>query len=138
MLGYILLKFYIIREIDDLLVYIVELTYLPTIYNELGFYLSPQLSKGQQERNCALERTLHALSVRSLIAPVRETCSIHSRSASDHGADGAVEAGNEHLPHVPRRGVNNSTGRCALDGLSSFRERDVRRVRERDGLGSYN
>ncbi|CAN0881572.1 hypothetical protein LINGRAHAP2_LOCUS14318 [Linum grandiflorum] len=50
-------------------------------------------------------------------APVRGTCSIHSRSASDHGVDGAVETGNEHLPHVPRRGVNNSTGRCALDGL---------------------
>ncbi|CAN0903672.1 hypothetical protein LINGRAHAP2_LOCUS22689, partial [Linum grandiflorum] len=61
-----------------------------------------------------------------------------SRSASDHGADGAVETGNEHLPHVPRRGVNNSTGRCALDGLSSFRGRAVRRVLEGDGLGSYN
>ncbi|CAN0904199.1 hypothetical protein LINGRAHAP2_LOCUS22958, partial [Linum grandiflorum] len=60
----------------------------------------------------------------------------HSRSASDHGADGAVETGNEHLPHVPRRGVNNSTGRCALDGLISFRRRAVRRVREGDELGS--
>ncbi|CAN0881261.1 Protein MAIN-LIKE 2 [Linum grandiflorum] len=138
MLGYTLLKFYIIREIDDLLAYTVELTYLPTIYNELGFYLSPQLSKGQQERNCALERTLHALSARSRIAPVRGTCSIHSRSASDHGADGAVETGNEHLPHVPRRGVNNSTGRCALDRLISFRRRAVRRVREGDELGSYS
>ncbi|CAN0918006.1 hypothetical protein LINGRAHAP2_LOCUS30613 [Linum grandiflorum] len=116
--------------------YTLELTYLPTIYNELGSYLSPQLSKGQQELNCALERTLHALSARSRIAPVRGTCSIHSRSASDHGADGAVETGNEHLPHVPRRGVNHSTGRCALDGVISFRRRAVRRVRELDELGS--
>ncbi|CAN0920723.1 hypothetical protein LINGRAHAP2_LOCUS32206 [Linum grandiflorum] len=138
MLGYILLQFYIIREIDDLLSYTLELTYLPTIYNELGSYFSPQLSKGQQKLNCALERTLHALSARSWIAPVRGTCSIHSRSASDHGADGAVETGNEHLPHVPRRGVNNSTGRCAHDGLISFRRRAVRRVREGDELGSYS
>ncbi|CAN0873273.1 Protein MAIN-LIKE 2, partial [Linum grandiflorum] len=84
------------------------------------------------------ERTLHALSERSRIAPVRGTCSIHSRSASDHGADGAVETGNEHLPHVPQRGVNNSTGRCALDGLISFMRRAVRRVREEDELGSYS
>ncbi|CAN0857306.1 hypothetical protein LINGRAHAP2_LOCUS6708 [Linum grandiflorum] len=118
--------------------YTLELTYLPTIYNELGSYFSPQLSKGQQELNCALERTLHALSARSRIAPARETCSIHSRSASDHGVDGALETGNEHLPHVPRRGVNNSTGRCALDGLMSFRRRAVRSVREGDELGSYS
>ncbi|CAN0843895.1 hypothetical protein LINGRAHAP2_LOCUS4109, partial [Linum grandiflorum] len=57
-------------------------TYSPT--SELGFYHSPQLSYGQPERNCALERTLPALSARSRIAPVRETCSLHSRSASDH------------------------------------------------------
>ncbi|CAN1223226.1 hypothetical protein LINGRAPRIM_LOCUS741, partial [Linum grandiflorum] len=79
---------------------------------------------------CALERTLHALSARSRIAPVRKTCSIHSRSASDHSVDGALETGNEHLPHVPRRGLTNSTGRCALDGLISYGRRAVCGVRE--------
>ncbi|CAN0843560.1 hypothetical protein LINGRAHAP2_LOCUS3910 [Linum grandiflorum] len=81
---------------------------------------------------------LHALSARSRIAPVRGTCSIHSRSASDHGVDGALETGNEHLPHVPQRGVNNSTRRCALDGLTSYGRRDVCRVREGDELGGYS
>ncbi|CAN0917697.1 hypothetical protein LINGRAHAP2_LOCUS30462 [Linum grandiflorum] len=118
--------------------YTLELTYLPTIYNELGFYLSPQLSKGQQKRNCALEGTLHALSARSRIAPVRGTSSIHSRSASDHGVDGALETGNEHLPHVPRRGVNNFTGRCALDRLTIYGRHAVCRVRERDELDGYS
>ncbi|CAN0928453.1 hypothetical protein LINGRAHAP2_LOCUS36502 [Linum grandiflorum] len=52
---------------------------------------------------------LPALSARSRIAPVRGTCSLHSRSASDHDVDGALETKNEHLPHVPRRVLNNST-----------------------------
>ncbi|CAN0862980.1 Protein MAIN-LIKE 2 [Linum grandiflorum] len=118
MLGYILLRFYIIREIYDFVSYTLELTYLLTIYNEFGFYLSPQLSKGQPERNCALERTLHALSARSRITPVRGTCSIHSLSASYHDVDGALETGNEHLPHVPRRGAITLQDVAHLTGLS--------------------
>ncbi|CAN0919827.1 hypothetical protein LINGRAHAP2_LOCUS31682, partial [Linum grandiflorum] len=57
---------------------------------------------------------------RNQIAPVRGTCSLHSRSASDHGVDIALETGNEHLPHVPRIVLTNSTERRALDGLISY------------------
>ncbi|CAN0920317.1 hypothetical protein LINGRAHAP2_LOCUS31976 [Linum grandiflorum] len=57
-----------------------------------------------------MERTLLALSARSRIAPVRGTCILHSRSAYNHGVDGVLETGNEHLPHVPQRVHNNSTG----------------------------
>ncbi|CAN0875167.1 hypothetical protein LINGRAHAP2_LOCUS10677, partial [Linum grandiflorum] len=87
---------------------------------------------------CAPERTLPALSARSQIAPIRGTCSIHSRSASDHGVDGALETGNKHLPHVPLRVLNNSTGCCALDGLTSYGRRVVSGVREGHELGCYN
>ncbi|CAN0861992.1 hypothetical protein LINGRAHAP2_LOCUS8361, partial [Linum grandiflorum] len=86
----------------------------------------------------ALERTLPALSVRSRIAPVRGTCSLHSQSASDHGVDGALETGNEHLAHVPRRVLNNSIGCCTLDGLISYGRRVVCGIREGDELGCYN
>ncbi|CAN0840551.1 hypothetical protein LINGRAHAP2_LOCUS2856 [Linum grandiflorum] len=72
-----------------------------------------------------MERTLPALFARSRIAPVRETCSLHSRSASDHGVDGALETGNKHFPHVPQRVLSNSTGCCALDGLISYGRRAV-------------
>ncbi|CAN0856950.1 hypothetical protein LINGRAHAP2_LOCUS6615 [Linum grandiflorum] len=85
-----------------------------------------------------MERTLHALSARSRIAPVREPCSIHSRSASDHGVDGALETGNEHLPHVPRRVHTNSTGRCALDERISYGRHVLREIREGDELGCYS
>ncbi|CAN0876264.1 hypothetical protein LINGRAHAP2_LOCUS11205, partial [Linum grandiflorum] len=84
------------------------------------------------------ERTLPALSARSRIAPVRGTCSLHSRSASDHGVDGALETGNEHLPHVPRRELTNSIGRCALDGLISYGRRAVCGIRQGDVLGCYS
>ncbi|CAN0873055.1 hypothetical protein LINGRAHAP2_LOCUS10276, partial [Linum grandiflorum] len=77
-------------------------------------------------------------SARSRIAPVRGTCSIHSRSASDHSIDGELKTGNEHLPHVPQRGLTNSTGRCALDGLISYGRRVVYRVREGGELGGYS
>ncbi|CAN0899208.1 hypothetical protein LINGRAHAP2_LOCUS20140, partial [Linum grandiflorum] len=59
-------------------------------------------------------------STRSQIAPARGICSLHSRSASDHDIDGALETGNEHLLHVSRRVHNNSTGCCTLDGLTSY------------------
>ncbi|CAN0904872.1 hypothetical protein LINGRAHAP2_LOCUS23349, partial [Linum grandiflorum] len=87
---------------------------------------------------CARERTLRALSARSRIASVRGTFSIHSRSAFDHGVNGALETENEHLPRVPRRGLTNSIGRCALDGLINYRRRAVCRVREGDKLGGYS
>ncbi|CAN0881197.1 hypothetical protein LINGRAHAP2_LOCUS14099, partial [Linum grandiflorum] len=83
------------------------------------------------------ERTLPALSVRSRIVLVRGTCSLHSRSASDHGVDGALETGNEHLLHVPRRVLTNSTGCCALDGLISYGRRAVCGIREGDKLGCH-
>ncbi|CAN0875069.1 Protein MAIN-LIKE 2, partial [Linum grandiflorum] len=70
------------------------------------------------KQNCVLERTLPALSARSRIAPVRETCSLHSQSASDHGVDGALETGNEHLPHVPQRVSLTLQDVAHLTGLS--------------------
>ncbi|CAN0843372.1 hypothetical protein LINGRAPRIM_LOCUS155, partial [Linum grandiflorum] len=60
-----------------------------------------------------------SISTRSRIAPVQGICRVHTRSASDHGVDGAVEAGNKHLPHVPRRVHSNSTGCCKSDGLTN-------------------
>ncbi|CAN0925055.1 hypothetical protein LINGRAHAP2_LOCUS34536, partial [Linum grandiflorum] len=69
--------------------------------------------------NCALERTILAISARSQIAPVRGTRRVHTRSASDHGVDGAVETGNKHLPHVPQRVHINSIGCCEPDELTS-------------------
>ncbi|CAN0884055.1 hypothetical protein LINGRAHAP2_LOCUS14727, partial [Linum grandiflorum] len=86
----------------------------------------------------ALERTLLALSARSRISPVRGTCGLHSRSASDHGVDGALEIENEHLPHVPQRVHNNSTRCCALDGLTSYGRRAVCGIREGHELGCYS
>ncbi|CAN0898486.1 hypothetical protein LINGRAHAP2_LOCUS19725 [Linum grandiflorum] len=85
-----------------------------------------------------MERRLPALSARSRIAPVRGTCSLHSRSASDHGVDGALETGNEHLPHVPRRVPSNSTGRCTLDELISYGRRAVCGIRQGHELGCYS
>ncbi|CAN0917154.1 hypothetical protein LINGRAHAP2_LOCUS30112 [Linum grandiflorum] len=81
---------------------------------------------------------LLALSARSRIAPVRGTCRFHSQSASDHGVDGTLETGNEHLPHVPRRVHNNSTGCCALDGLTSYGRGAVCGIQEGDELGCYS
>ncbi|CAN0925599.1 Protein MAIN-LIKE 2, partial [Linum grandiflorum] len=69
-------------------------------------------------------------SARSRIAPVRGTCSLHSRSVSDHGVDGALETGNEHLPHVPLIVLTNSSGCCALDGLISYGRRYVEYEKE--------
>ncbi|CAN0916228.1 hypothetical protein LINGRAHAP2_LOCUS29603, partial [Linum grandiflorum] len=71
------------------------------------------------------ERTLPSLSARSRIAPVRGTCSLHSRSASDRDIYGALESENEHIPHVPQRVLSNSIGCCALDGLISYGRRTV-------------
>ncbi|CAN0866460.1 hypothetical protein LINGRAHAP2_LOCUS9289 [Linum grandiflorum] len=85
-----------------------------------------------------MERTLPALSARSRIAPVRGTCSLHSRSASDHSVDGALETGNEHLSHVPQRVLNNSTGCCALEKLISYGRRVVCGIREGHVLGCYS
>ncbi|CAN0903301.1 hypothetical protein LINGRAHAP2_LOCUS22482 [Linum grandiflorum] len=85
-----------------------------------------------------MEQTLHVLYARSRIAPVLGTCSLHSRSAYDHDVDGALETGNEHLPHVPRRVLTNSIGRCALDGLISYGRRVVCGIRQGDELGCYS
>ncbi|CAN0921469.1 hypothetical protein LINGRAHAP2_LOCUS32610 [Linum grandiflorum] len=78
---------------------------------------------------------LLAISTRSRIAPIRGTCRLHSRSASDHGVDGALETINEHLPHVPQRVHNNSTGCCGFDGLTCDGRRVVYGIREGDELG---
>ncbi|CAN0919909.1 hypothetical protein LINGRAPRIM_LOCUS2824 [Linum grandiflorum] len=77
-----------------------------------------------------MERMIFAISARSWIAPVLGTRRIHSRSASDHGVDGAVETGNQHLRHVPQRVHSNSTGCCKPDG-----RRAIYGVREGDELG---
>ncbi|CAN0924841.1 hypothetical protein LINGRAHAP2_LOCUS34418, partial [Linum grandiflorum] len=84
---------------------------------------------------CALERTILALSARSRIAPVRGTRGAHSLSASDHGVDGVVETGNQHLPHVPQRAHNDAIGCCEPARLTSDGRSAVCGVREGDKLG---
>ncbi|CAN0919662.1 hypothetical protein LINGRAHAP2_LOCUS31581, partial [Linum grandiflorum] len=82
--------------------------------------------------------TLPALSARSWIAPVRGTCRLHTRSTSDHGVDGALETGNEHLPHVSQRVHNNLTRCFTLHGLTSYGRRAAPGIREGDELGYYS
>ncbi|CAN0906602.1 hypothetical protein LINGRAHAP2_LOCUS24353 [Linum grandiflorum] len=62
---------------------------------------------------------------------------VHSRSASDHDVDGAVETGNEHLRHVPRRVHSYSIGCYEPDGLTGDRRCVVCGIREEDELGCF-
>ncbi|CAN0847872.1 hypothetical protein LINGRAHAP2_LOCUS5218, partial [Linum grandiflorum] len=62
-----------------------------------------------------------SISARSQTSPVRGTRRVNTRSASDHVVGGAVETGNKHLPHVPRRMHNYTTG-CCERGVHGVRE----------------